>query len=191
MDASGMLTKLLSDPAAAKTAADLLAEMMKNTSQPPPGNSPGGSPETAEKNAEVPHSSPSGGEESQRTGAPPKEAPPSSDPFTAMLGNPEFLRKLPEMLSAVGPLLANLGASPAGTFSQPSQASPQLPEFAGHSSPFNRREQDRRKALLLALKPYLSPERAETVDQIIRLTELIELFSLFLRKEDDHVQKDF
>lgn len=38
------------------------------------------------------------------------------------------------------------------------------------------KEQDRRACLLAALRPYLSPERCETVDALLRILELMELF---------------
>lgn len=38
------------------------------------------------------------------------------------------------------------------------------------------KQPDRRACLLAALRPYLSPERCETVDALLRILELMELF---------------
>ena len=87
------------------------------------------------------------------------------DMLSSVLSDPAFLAKMPQMLSAIAPMLQNANA-----------AAPALP--AAPSTAASTSDQAKRNALLLALKPYLSHERAEAVDHIIRLTGLIELFSL-------------
>ncbi len=141
MDISELIEKFTSDPAAAKAAAELAAKLMQGAGNTAP---------PAEK-AEAPASS----------------APQGGDMLSSVLSDPAFLEKMPQMLSAIAPMLQNAGA-------QPQSALPAaLPNAAVNTS-----DQAKRNALLLALKPYLSHERAEAVDHIIRLTGLIELFSL-------------
>lgn len=45
----------------------------------------------------------------------------------------------------------------------------------GHGGPFDGRGQDKRGALLCALRPYLSPERCDMMDSLLRILELLEL----------------
>lgn len=78
------------------------------------------------------------------------------DPLSSLLSNPEILSKLPTILSALGGL-SGKGAPP----------SPQ---------PEKKHDGDRRIALLLALRPYLSPRRREIIDYLIRMNKLGELF---------------
>lgn len=144
MDLSELIQKFTSDPAAAKAAAELAAKLM----------------ESAGQNARPP-------EAAEAAQPAPEPSPPAGDMLSSVLSDPAFLAKMPQMLSAIAPMLQNVGTQPA---SAPTAALP--------SSPVNTSEQAKRNALLLALKPYLSHERAEAVDHIIRLTGLIELFSL-------------
>ncbi|MBQ7010207.1 MAG: hypothetical protein IJN63_00735 [Clostridia bacterium] len=145
-DISELIGKFLSDPAAAKAAAELAGKLMQNGD----GGSQG---ETEPKAAST---------------ATAETAP--QDMLSAVLKDPEFMKKMPELLSTVAPMLNGALNGKAVTVTQ-APASLPIPTR-------ERSEQAKRSALLLALKPYLSPERAETVDHIIRLTELIELVSL-------------
>lgn len=78
-------------------------------------------------------------------------APSDSQP----LRNPEAAAdKLPEMVSALAPLLAD------DHFSQ------------GKGAPA---QSDHKTALLYALRPYLSPERREIIDYILKFSKLGEL----------------
>ena len=88
------------------------------------------------------------------------------DMLSSVLSDPKFLEKMPQMLSAIAPMLQGTGDSTAPALPVPPPAAPSTSDQA------------KRNALLLALKPYLSHERAEAVDHIIRLTGLIELFSM-------------
>ena len=139
MDISELINKFTSDPAAAKAAAELAGKLLQGAESTAP----------TEKKPEA------------------SAAPQGGDMLSSVLSDPAFLEKMPQMLSAIAPMLQNSGA-------QPQSALPAtLPSAAVNPS-----EQAKRNALLLALKPYLSHERAEAVDHIIRLTGLIELFSL-------------
>ena len=67
------------------------------------------------------------------------------------------MEKLPELVAAIAPMLASAGArsAPAHKLSPP---------------------KDKRACLLAALKPYLSRERGEAIDYMIRLGALSEVF---------------
>ncbi len=145
MELSDAISKFLSDPEAAKAAAELAGKMMQSANGQQSAN----------------------GTEAEKQ--PPQGDKNGGDILSAVLENPEFMQKMPQMLSALAPMLN--GAGTAQTVQATPQSQPQ-------ALPFRDSEQAKRSALLLALKPYLSPERAETVDYIIRLTGLIELFSL-------------
>ncbi len=79
---------------------------------------------------------------------------PSPDRLSALLSNPEMLEKLPQMLSVMKPMLAGL--------SQPKPSTPSHKQDP----------QTCRDNLLLSLKPFLSPERREAVDTILRISRL-------------------
>ena len=69
--------------------------------------------------------------------------------LSSVLANPDIMAKMPQMLSSLSAL-----QSPA----------PKAPT-------------DSRSALLCALKPYLSDGRAQNVDNIIKIVQIIDLFS--------------
>ncbi len=79
------------------------------------------------------------------------------DVLSGLLSNPEMLAKLPAMIETVKPMLQNLS-------SPPREDKERLPK-----------EHDRRAALLLALKPYLSPHRCEAVDYIVKISGITKL----------------
>ena len=76
--------------------------------------------------------------------------------LAGLLSNPELLRMLPVVLS----LVTSLGG---GTPQK--NALPAAPKSEG----------EKRAALLRAVKPYLSPERADAVEIVLKVTELIDL----------------
>lgn len=126
-----------------------------------------------------------------------KEAPPSpqtaaqsrdqGDLASLLLSNPALLEKLPTLLSMAKPLIGLLGNQapqqsaakesapaslslptkdePAGAFDTSKSAKPAI----SHS------DSDRRAALLCAMKPYLSADRREAIDYIIKLSRLGDL----------------
>ena len=86
-------------------------------------------------------------------------APVSSDPTApgggllgSLLGNPALLTALPVLAENLGPLLAGMSG---GVGSSPTATRP-------HAI-------DRHTALLCAVKPYLSPQRQEAAETVIRL----------------------
>ncbi len=81
----------------------------------------------------------------------------NGDGLASLLSNPAMLEQLPKMISVIKPLLASVP--------------PPKPAPTANSSP-----QANRDNLLLALKPFLSSERREAVDSIIRLSRLGNVF---------------
>ena len=71
----------------------------------------------------------------------------------ALLGAlpPDLITKLPALMSAIGPLLGDKGG-----------------------------KKDEKTALLLALKPYMSPERCDAIDKLIMLGRLGEVMRQLL-----------
>ena len=77
------------------------------------------------------------------------------DPLSSLLSNPEILSKIPTILSALS------ASSGKGSATPPSHKD---------------KGKDRRIALLLALRPYLSPHRREIVDYLVKMNKLGEIF---------------
>ena len=74
------------------------------------------------------------------------------DGLASVLSNPELMAKLPQMMSMLAPMLST------------AQASPQ--------SPAPKSAEDCRNDLLLALRPFLSPERCQAIDAMLRIAKL-------------------
>ena len=99
---------------------------------------------------------------------------PTSDIFSSLLSNPELLAKLPAILSTVRPIIDALGKSSGQTapVSAPNTtASVSQSPQENKSEPHN----DRRAALLCAMKPYLGHDRQMAIDYIIKLSRLGEI----------------
>ena len=90
-------------------------------------------------------------------GTPPAEEKPKEAPAAIPQIPPEMLSKLPQMMSALSPLLAG------GRDGKKEEGA------AG------RDDAEKRKRLLAALKPYLSSSRREAVDSILKVTEMTDL----------------
>ena len=100
-------------------------------------------------------------EPNQSTSSTPKGAVPTAaagDGLATLLQNPSVLEKLPQMLSVLKPMMEN-GAAKAA-------ASDAAVRVAPHSSAHSREH------LLLSLKPFLSKERCDAVDTILRISQL-------------------
>lgn len=119
-----------------------------------------------------------GAGEREPTPQPATQASPSADVFSALLSNPELLAKLPSLISSIKPMLDMLGM---GAKSSPSST----PVSSAHESSSHgdrgaieagalvkKQSDDRRAALLCAMKPYLSRDRQQAVDYIIKLGRL-------------------
>ena len=79
---------------------------------------------------------------------------PSPDGISSVLSNPDLLAKLPQVMEVLKPMLGQAQA--------PSLPKPPSPE----------EERDR---LLLSLRPFLSKERQETLEAILKLSKLGEV----------------
>ncbi len=111
------------------------------------------------------------------TGATAASSAGSNEPLSP-LSDPELLKKLPQVLSLLKPLLsapptveATVEATAVADSAEPSEhietaATPpsSIPKPNSHDAC--------RDDLLLALKPFLSPERREAVDTILRIARL-------------------
>ena len=82
---------------------------------------------------------------------------PTADGLASVLANPELMAKLPQMMTMLGPMLSAGG----GLSGKPSNA-----------LPHKKSSEDCRNDLLLALKPFLSPERCRAVDTMLRISKL-------------------
>ena len=97
------------------------------------------------------------------------------DILTSLLSNPELLAKIPTIISSVKPLLDMLGSQMGQSAPAAQAASVKLPETASASAsvPTVARGKDSdRAALLCAMKPYLSRDRQNAIDHIIKLSRL-------------------
>ena len=142
---AGLLGALLSNPEWMGRVQGILSSAVSST----------------EKTATVPT-------ESASASAPPQSPPPSiptgnfteNDGLAKLLSDPALLAKLPQILATVKPLLSSL--------SLPTSATPSKEEHPP-SSPVCRDN------LLLALKPFLSPERCQAIDSMLRIAKLGEI----------------
>lgn len=82
-----------------------------------------------------------------------EQTPPAMPTIT-----PEMMQKLPQMMSALAPLVGGAGK-----------------EKSSGGSAKEGREGEKRKRLLAALRPYLSDGRRDAVDQILKVTEMTDL----------------
>ncbi len=105
--------------------------------------------DTSADNAEKPTSLPAGGLL-------------GSDGLASILGNPDLMAKLPGIIAVLKPLLADL----------PLASSPAAPASAKESP---KSVPVCRDNLLLALKPFLSPQRCDAIDSMIRIAKLGEI----------------
>ena len=99
----------------------------------------------------------------------------SSDLFSSLLSNPELIAKLPTIISSIKPIIELLSArqtpdKSATAVPTAAHESPRPPEAPNISH--GKDSLDRRAALLCAMKPYLSRERCQAIDYILKLSRL-------------------
>lgn len=105
------------------------------------------------------------------------ELSPPAD-LTAMI---ERLKKNPEIVTAVTSMLGGSPKSDAPPPESQATSAVQLPEILSAISPLlsggesTPAESDRRIALLCALRPYLSPERQEVIDYMMKFSKIGDL----------------
>ncbi len=110
------------------------------------------------------------------TTQPPPQANPSAEIFSALLSNPELLSKLPTLISSIKPMLDMLGMG-SGAVTASATASTNTTHGDNNSVEAGalikkHSTDDRRAALLCAMKPYLSHDRQQAVDYILKLSRL-------------------
>ncbi len=97
---------------------------------------------------------------------------PPGNILSLLLSNPEMLAKLPTLLSSVKPIIDMLGS---GNLSASASAPVSAPASQAASVPLGitqNKGADSRSALLCAMKPYLSRDRQNAIDYIIKLGRL-------------------
>ena len=101
----------------------------------------------------------------QETGQSP---PNGADGLGAVLSNPELMAKLPQIMAMLRPMMEQQTAAP------PPQSGNEGAETPATASPIAplKKTTDNRSALLLALKPFLSEDRRNAVDAMLRLSTL-------------------
>ena len=104
---------------------------------------------------------------SQSSSSPPPAQNPTGDIVSALLSNPE----LPALLSSIKPIIDMLGIGSTGQASPP-VSPPAALNTSANSTAKQDKTADSRTALLSAMKPYLSPERQNAVDYIVKLGRL-------------------
>lgn len=97
------------------------------------------------------------------------QSPPNvADGLGAVLSNPELMAKLPQIMAMLRPMMEQQTAAP------PPQSGNEGAETPASASPIAplKKTTDNRSALLLALKPFLSEDRRNAVDAMLRLSTL-------------------
>ena len=105
--------------------------------------------------------------------------------LSSLLQNPDIAAKLPRIMEALGPVMAEMRGeggvttkTEEATNTSNAQEVPQIAQVlsaAGKNRPNS--SSARRCALLKALEPYLSENRREAMEYIIKVTSLIDLLS--------------
>lgn len=110
--------------------------------------------------------------------------------FSSLLQNPEIAAKLPRIMEAIAPVMAQMKAEKDGeTKSEASgkeekgedeaAAAPDIAALASALGGIGKKSQSssRRCALLRALEPYLSDNRKEAMEYILKVSSLIDILS--------------
>lgn len=99
----------------------------------------------------------------------------SGDILSSLLSNPELIAKLPTIISSIKPIIEMFGKSSSPTVNDTASvaALPQKAESVAASvTKADRGGSDSRTALLCAMKPYLSADRRDAIDYIVKLGRL-------------------
>ena len=150
-----IFSQLLSDPSALSGIASLLGSMTRAQ----PQNSPSDGVATA-SDEKRPRPSEDG-----RVGG----AFGIGDVLGAISADPQLLSALPSVVTA---LSGAVGGARGQSEPAPERPRPPLPSAPTPSPP---RVTDRRSALLLALKPYMPKEKAEVIDTVVRVIEIMSM----------------
>lgn len=160
---SGAIDTLLGNPELLKSMISLLSGVGGASAPPAPSSEETAANQAVDSTQSPPPKSPS------QSPAPPQQSAELpvdvSGAIGSVLSNPELMAKLPEVISTIAPMLSSGSAHGQ----QPSQQEPQK------KGP----PPDKRLALLVALKPYLSRERCDAIDYILKINHLGTLFKSF------------
>ena len=107
----------------------------------------------------------------------------------SLLSNPEIAAKLPRIMEALAPVMAEMQSEKAPP-AEPTANAPTPPEASASSAPPDaalakllggitkpRESSARRMALLKALEPYLSDSRREAMEYICKVSGLLDILS--------------
>ncbi len=122
----------------------------------------------------------------QKLSSSPSAAPPPSEPsntgsapmgdiLSSLLSNPELISKLPGIISSIKPIIELFGQGISSTPASVSvSAAPASPPQTAPASALARSNHgaDSRTALLYAMKPYLSSDRQNAIDYIVKIGRL-------------------
>lgn len=102
---------------------------------------------------------------------------PSADLLSSLLSNPELISKLPQMISLLKPLMSTFAQGTQTQSADGASGADSTTASAQALASDNRKANvpDNRAALLHAMKPYLSRERREAIDYIVKLERLGEI----------------
>ena len=116
---------------------------------------------------------PASDEQTSSANSTPKPSSGGGDLFSALLSNPELISKLPSLISGVKPILDMMSSrTSAPTAEITASQTSSLPTRDKFTDSKSTSVTDRRTALLCAMKPYLSQDRQNTVDYILKLSRL-------------------
>ncbi|MBE6680154.1 MAG: hypothetical protein E7598_06495 [Ruminococcaceae bacterium] len=101
--------------------------------------------------------------------------------LSSLLQNPDIAAKLPRIMEALGPVMAEMrsegGEKTEEDTTDDKSENPIGAALAAVNGKGKNRSSARRCTLLKALEPYLSPNRREAMEYIIKVTSLIDLLS--------------
>lgn len=109
-----------------------------------------------------------GGGATEETSTPPTNSQPLgnneavADGISSVLSNPEMMAKLPEVMKMIAPMMQQTHPSQGASV----PASAKAVNGGGHD------RRGCRNDLLIALKPFLSPERCRAIDMLLGLSRL-------------------
>ena len=103
--------------------------------------------------------------------------------LSSLLQNPEVMSKLPRIMEALGPVISEMkaegsgGEGAASTVKDEAEPQKELPVQSLLSAPKKDSPSSRRRALLMALAPYLSDNRREAMDYMGKVLSLIDILT--------------
>ncbi len=103
--------------------------------------------------------------------------------LSSLLQNPEVMAKLPRIMEALGPVISEMKAENAGgetaasTVKTDAEPQKEQPVLSFLPSPKKDSPSARRRALLMALAPYLSDNRREAMDYMGKVLSLIDILT--------------